>query len=128
MEDCRLVKKLFKMGIIDVYTEVDLINNAPQIGCIVVKKTKGNITTITKADRGDFYVAMNHLKKTYYNNNEVSKQLVDIAHNLEMITIFEDRYDEMDIPKIYCQKLDGTVVGIEVRKTHKIIWELLQEM
>lgn len=128
MEECRLVKKLFDMGIIDIYTRVDLINKAPRIGEIVVKKVKGNITNITKTDRGDFYIAMKYLKETYYNNNEVSRQLTDIAYDLQTLTISERARDEMDVPKILCQKFDGTMIGIPVMRTHRIIWQLLDEM
>ena len=129
--EAKLLKKLAKENIVSSEILTELLKRITQLDFAQEKVTVIKVNkkeTTSEVEKGDLMVAMEYLKETYEKNNEVSKKLVEIIPDLKSIIIYESRCNEMDVPKIWCTKKDEALVGIDVRRSHKIIWQLLNEM
>ena len=122
-----LVEKLRQLNIIDEETAEELIAKIENKGHFIMVFKKLSTGCIAKVDKGEFFVVMEYLKETYNENNEVSRQLIEIIPELEEISIDEPRCESMEVPCIVCRKKDNQLHAIAVRRTHRIIWAILNE-
>ena len=77
-------------------------------------------------DRDNFMRLMESIKDTFVTNNEISKKFVEIIPNVEKIIIDNDRNRDLDVPFVTC-KLDGKDKHIRIPRSHRVIWEILNE-
>lgn len=127
MREGNLVKKLVELVEVDEQEAEELKRKIPDMGDLKIKVKEKPITAVNVIDKGELFTVMQYLKEKYYKNNEISTQLVKIIPNLDMITIDVKRCKCMEIPQISCKEKTGAVKIIPVRRTHKIIWSLLNE-
>ncbi len=125
--EAKLISTLYQIGIIDNQKQAEMIEEMQKedMGKIIISRNKPACYNLTKVDKSELFVVMKYLKETYKDNNEVSRRLIEIMPNIEEIEINEVANATMDIPKIWCKISKHTLVGIEVRRCHKIIWHIL---
>ena len=122
-----LVEKLRKLKIIDEEVEKELKDKMEDMGHFIISFNEESTYKVVKVDKGEFFIVMEYLKETYHKNNEVSRQMVEIIPELEEISINVPRCENAEVPYIGYYNKNGQLRAIAVRKTHRIIWAILNE-
>ena len=125
--EAKLIATLHQIGILDTQKQLELQREMQKedMGKIVIARNQWSCYKVTKIDKSEFSVVMKYLRDTFKDNNEVSSKLLRIMPDIEEIVINEIANSSMDIPKIWCKVSRYTMVGVEVRRCHKIIWHIL---
>ena len=84
-------------------------------------------TTTSKVEREKMLRLFKEISENFTNNNEISKQFIDVIPDLNVIEIDRVRNAECDVPFIACEMIDGTSKVIRILRWHKIIWGILDE-
>lgn len=82
--------------------------------------------SVKKIDREKFMRLMESIKDTFVTNNEISKKFVEIIPKVEKIIIDNDRNRDLDVPFVTC-KFFGEEKHIRIPRSHRVIWEILNE-
>lgn len=86
-----------------------------------------NAITTKNVEREKMLKLFREISDNFSNNNEISKQFVEIIPDLKVIEIDRLRNAQCDVPFINCEMNDGTSKVIRILRWHKIIWSILDE-